>query len=374
MFRNIIFSLFFILTMLDANSIESEIGINIGLNSTKNEDGNKFKNPSIGLFYQNNRYVVSPRVDLDYTKVKNDYAEGLLKASINGVYEYENSTYTTPYALAGVGYEYVRGETEDVFESRPFVQGGAGVKIELDQGFKARFEGKVLQVIGGNNEDNEFMLTAGVSMPINANARKELKQPSTQVVPRPRVVTPIRDIRPVVRQPQYVPPRVTQPRVPPMSNNRDECPIKISAPDFDRDGIANSVDQCPSTPCNFSVDAYGCPVKTTLKINFPSGSAEVGSEAQIRIRNFAQFLLNSKGSMVNITGHTDSRGTASRNLRLSHQRANAVVHFLSTYGVSPARLQAFGKGESMPLASNTTANGRAKNRRIEAELFYPKGR
>lgn len=352
----------FILTMLPANNIESELGINIGLNSTKNKDGNEFKNPTVGIMYQDNKYVVSPRVDIDYTKVNNDRANGLVKASLNGVYEYENSTYTTPYALAGVGYEHVIGGTPDVFESHPFVQGGAGVKIDLDQGFKARVEGKVLQIIGGNDENNEFMLTAGVSMPIGVE--KEVKK----VVPRPIIP------RPVAPRPIIVRPAPVQSSVSVIQSDNNECPIKIAAPDLDRDGIPDSLDQCPATPCSFTVDRYGCPVKTRLKIHFASGSAEIKPDSRYRVNQFAQFLLANRGSVVTITGHTDSKGTAASNMALSERRANSVLQALIANGVSPARLQAFGKGESMPLASNKTAEGRSINRRIEAELFYPKGR
>ncbi|HHD75864.1 MAG TPA: OmpA family protein [Campylobacterales bacterium] len=351
--------LFSILSVLHANNIESELGINIGLNSTKNEDGNKFKNPSIGMTYQDNKYVVAPRVDVDYTKVNNDYADGLLKASINGVYEYENSTYTTPYAVAGVGYEYVQGATEGVFESHPFVQGGAGVRVDLEQGFKARVEGKVLQVLGSSNDEgNEFMLTAGVSMPLST------KKKVSPVVPRPTRV-----VRPVVVQPRIEPNRVSV-----IYSNNNECSIKIAAPDLDRDGIPDTIDQCPATPCNFTVDNYGCPVKTTLKIHFATGSAEIKPASRFHVERFAKFLLQNKGSIVKITGHTDSVGSAASNLTLSRQRANAVMNALIQLGVSASRLQAFGKGESMPIASNKTVDGRALNRRIEAELFYPKGR
>lgn len=355
--------LLMILTMLNARGIEGEIGINVGLNSTKNEDANKFKNPSIGLTYQDNKYVISPRVDIDYTKVKNDHADSLLKVSVNGVYEYENSTYTTPYALVGVGYESVSGGTKDVFESHPFVQGGVGVRVDLAQGFKARVEGKVLQIIGGNDEENEFMLTAGVSMPFDmSNPFGTVKKKRVRQVIAQPIVTPVVRPFPVKRE------------VVVLNSNNNECSIKINAPDFDRDGIPNHIDQCPATPCNFTVDNYGCPVKTTLKINFASNSAQIESASRFQINKFAQFLLKNRGSRVRIIGHTDSRGSAKKNLILSRKRANAIVYALGRVGVSTSRLEAFGKGESMPIASNTSVDGRAMNRRIEAELFYSNGR
>ncbi|CAA6825556.1 MAG: Outer membrane protein [uncultured Sulfurovum sp.] len=362
MSKIIIFYFLIIFSILDAQNIEQEIGINIGMNSTKNEDGNKFKNPTVGLSYQDNKYIISPRVDIDYTKVNNDYANSLVKVSVNGVYEYENNTYTIPYALAGVGYEYVSGATKGVFESNAFVQGGAGVRVDLEQDFKARLEGKVLKIIGGNDEGNEFIVTAGVSMPVS-----KLFGETKKAIPPPRVVVPFEPI--LIPTPMPVKREVVV-----VNNDNNECPIKISAPDLDRDGIPNNIDQCPATPCDFTVDAYGCPIKTTLKINFASGSADIRPSSEFQVSQFAEFLLKNRGSIVKITGHTDSQGSFAKNVTLSQRRANSIVQALRQRGISSARLEAFGKGENEPLTSNATAAGRAINRRIEAELFYPKGR
>ena len=348
------------LTLLSGRTIESEIGINLGLNSTQNENGFKFKNPTIGVTYQDNRYVVMPRVDLEYVSVKNDYASSLLKGSVNAVYEYENQTYTIPYALVGLGYEYVSGATKDVFESHPFVQGGVGVRVDLEQGYKARVEGKMLQVLGGQNEGNEAIITAGVSMPLNYYATRQ-KRP--KIVRRARVFPKSKVIR-----------KVQPPKTKFVYIKNNECSIKIDRPDFDRDGVEDRFDQCPTTPCNFSVDRYGCPIKTTLRINFRSNSARIEGYSVNKIDLFANFLLQNRGSFVKIIGHTDSRGSAKHNMELSLARANSIMRALIARGVSASRLRAEGRGESQPLAPNSTVGGRAMNRRIEALLSYPKGR
>jgi len=343
-----------LVALLNGQGIEGEIGINVGLNSTKNEAGSKFRNPTIGITYQDNKYVVMPRVDVEYVKVKNDYATSLLKGSVNAVYEYENPTYTIPYALAGVGYEYVGGSTSEVFESHPFVQAGVGVRVDLEEGYKARLEGKMLQVLGSDNEGNEAIVTAGMSFPLNY-AQPRMK--------RPRVVK---------RQVKVLPRRVMKPKIVYVTNN--ECSIKINAPDLDRDGVEDRFDQCPATPCNFTVDSYGCPVKTTLKVNFATNSATLRGYSLQKIDIFSHFLLKNRGSFVQIVGYTDSIGSSVHNLALSRERANTVVQALIYRGVSPARIRAEGRGERFPIASNKTAGGRALNRRIEAVLTYPRGR
>ncbi len=356
----VIFQLFLILTLLNGRAIESEIGINIGLNSTKNKSGFTFKNPTLGVTYQDNRYIVMPRVDLDYVRVKDDYATSLLKGSVNAVYEYENQTYTIPYALVGIGYEYVGGATKGIFESHPFVQGGVGVRVDLEQGYRARVEGKMLKVLANSNEGNEAIITAGVTMPLSYTRVKQ-KRPQVVVVNRVKVL-------PVPK----VTPQPPKPKIVYVKNN--ECSIKIDRPDFDRDGVEDRFDQCPATPCNFSVDRYGCPVKTTLRINFKTNSARIEGYSVNKIDLFADFLLKNRGSFVKIVGHTDSRGSVKHNMELSLARANSIVRALIARGVSASRLSAKGRGESQPIASNSTAEGRAMNRRIEAILSYPKGR
>ena len=66
-----------------------------------------------------------------------------------------------------------------------------------------------------------------------------------------------------------------------------------------------------------------------------------------------------------IEGHTDSVGSEDNNLSLSQRRATSVMSYLTIQGVTPSRLSASGKGESMPVAGNESASGRQMNRRVE---------
>ena len=338
-----------IISMLSATSVESQLGMNVGMTSTKNSEGSHFNNPTIDVTLQYNNYVVMPRIDLEYVRLKDENANSFLKGSINGLYEFENNNRVVPYVLAGVGYEDVQGGTRNVFESHPFAQVGGGLSIDLPNKYKANVEGRFLQILGGNKEENEAVLVAGVSVPLGSKAiNKRLVRPHPAVV------------------------HVASPRIVYMHDN--ECSIKTDLPDLDRDGVENRIDQCPSTPCNFTVDDYGCPIRTTLKINFESNSAAITQESLPKVEKFANFLLKSKGSHVKIFGHTDSLGSVKKNLDLSNRRAYAVKRALIVRGISPSRLYAEGRGESMPIASNATAEGRAINRRIEAEISYPRGR
>ena len=357
-------SLFMMVTWLFAGSVESEIGINVGMTSTKNTLGSEMKNKTVSATLQYNNYVVMPRFDLEYVNIADNQVDSLIKGSLNGVYEFENNTVVTPYIVAGVGYEDVQDGIKDRFESHPFIHGGGGLVYETPNSYqiKAKVEGKMLQILGGKGEENEASVVAGLTIPVAAFT----VQPKPKPKPKPPVVTqPPVVVQPVIREVPVEP-------IAPIEENR--CSVKIAAPDMDRDGVENRFDQCPNTPCDFTVDKYGCPIKTTLKINFKTNSATIDAQSMPKVYNFAKILLTNKGSHIQILGHTDSRGSSSKNLLLSERRAHAVVRALIGMGISPNRIYAEGRGESMPIATNSTVYGRGLNRRIEAILTYPKGR
>ena len=107
----------------------------------------------------------------------------------------------------------------------------------------------------------------------------------------------------------------------------------------------------------------------TLDIEFASNSSELDSKYHENILELAEFLKDNPQTQVIIECHSDSIGNASDNLRLSQKRAESVTQALETvYGLNPARLTAKGYGESRPITSNDTPEGRAKNRRIHAVI------
>ncbi len=79
-------------------------------------------------------------------------------------------------------------------------------------------------------------------------------------------------------------------------------------------------------------------------------------------------LKEYKSTLVTVAGHTDSSGADDYNMRLSQQRAQTVATYLNNNGVATERLAAVGHGESQPVASNDTAEGKARNRRVEITL------
>jgi outer membrane protein OmpA-like peptidoglycan-associated protein len=103
-------------------------------------------------------------------------------------------------------------------------------------------------------------------------------------------------------------------------------------------------------------------------IYFRSGSAQLDAKSAPLLDNLADIVLRCPGMVVEVSGHTDSDGSSSANLRLSEQRAAAVAEFLVGKGVDAARFTVVGRGESMPVVPNDTASNKARNRRIEFKV------
>jgi OmpA-OmpF porin, OOP family len=101
-------------------------------------------------------------------------------------------------------------------------------------------------------------------------------------------------------------------------------------------------------------------------LNFPTGSSTVTGDAEPLLARLAEAANIFPQARFTVEGHTDSRGSAQLNLRLSQDRAEAVVrHLVEAQGLSEFRLRAVGLGSSRPIASDDTEDGRARNRRID---------
>ncbi|TMM52807.1 OmpA family protein [Sulfitobacter sabulilitoris] len=104
-------------------------------------------------------------------------------------------------------------------------------------------------------------------------------------------------------------------------------------------------------------------------ILFATDSFAVRPDLQSDLNAVAGNLRQYPNSTIQIIGHTDSDGDAAYNQQLSERRANAVAQVLLNAGVGAARVQAFGRGESQPVASNLTPAGKAQNRRVEIVIL-----
>ena len=141
--------------------------------------------------------------------------------------------------------------------------------------------------------------------------------------------------------------------------------------DSDGDGVVDRLDKCPDTPPGLEVDADGCALPTVISlegVNFRTNSAELLDGADEVLDVQAATLDDNVDVLIEVAGHTDSVGDAGYNEQLSQRRAEAVRDYLVSKGVAAERITAVGYGESEPIASNDTAEGRAENRRVELRI------
>jgi len=103
-------------------------------------------------------------------------------------------------------------------------------------------------------------------------------------------------------------------------------------------------------------------------VTFAVDSTEISPSFQASLDSVAQSMVKYPDSLVDVYGHTDSTGSDAYNLDLSKRRADSVARYLISRGVSSARIQTQGMGKNYPVADNTTAEGRAKNRRVEIKI------
>jgi len=110
-------------------------------------------------------------------------------------------------------------------------------------------------------------------------------------------------------------------------------------------------------------------VVTLGDVLFASGQAQLVEGGRSSLEEVVDLLQTEPNKKIRVEGHTDSRGDAEANLRLSQQRAEAVREALISLGVTGDRVTAAGMGEDFPIASNDDEAGRARNRRVDVILL-----
>jgi OOP family OmpA-OmpF porin len=226
-----------------------------------------------------------------------------------------------PYLALGAGEIKLDASEFDTVETT--VNGGVGVRWMLGDRLGVRLEGRALYSV--DESDTDYLVSAGLNF--------YLGKVTADVV------------------------------VPP-------APL-----DSDGDGVTDDKDRCPGTPAGTRVDSDGCPLPVAkvasikLKVNFAFDSDTVQEQFFSDLSELADFLKRFEDLQVDVEGHTDSVGPEDYNQQLSQRRAQAVVDMLvNKYGIAAPRLEARGYGESQPVASNDTKEGRAENRRVMATL------
>ncbi len=141
--------------------------------------------------------------------------------------------------------------------------------------------------------------------------------------------------------------------------------IKVDAPGYIVQTSSFTINKGETTERTFELVSKGM-VLTLRGVYFEFGKATLRTESYPALMEAAQIMKDNPDIMVEIQGHTDNIGSDQANQTLSEKRAYAVMNFLVQYGgIDPKRLTAKGYGESRPIASNDTDEGRQLNRRVE---------
>ena len=158
----------------------------------------------------------------------------------------------------------------------------------------------------------------------------------------------------------------------------DGCPI----PDTDEDTFLDNVDKCIDKPEDWNGydDGDGCP--DVVPISVPQGTIRgiyfdldkdtIKPKSRPVLDRAVSIFKDFDSIRIEISGHTDSTGSVAYNRDLSQRRANAVKRYLVDNGIAESRIETRGAGPDEPIAPNSTAAGRAKNRRIEFTILIDK--
>ena len=271
-------------------------------------------------------------VELRYSQSKPDFKDGtgdvdVKQWSLDGLYYFGKYGMVQPYLALGVG--NVDYDGDDIDDEQTQFNAGGGVRVNFTKHWSMRADLRALHDYDDSNTNAAF--TLGLSYAFGGK-------------PAP-VAEPVAE------------------------------PLPAAPLDSDGDGVTDDKDRCPNTPAGREVDEFGCEhvLKKTetirMDIKFGFDSAEVPAEFMGEVEKVAQFLRRYANVKADIEGHTDSQGSDAYNPKLSQRRAQSVKDLLvERYGIDTTRLTAIGYGESQPIASNSTEEGRHANRRVVAVM------
>ncbi len=167
-------------------------------------------------------------------------------------------------------------------------------------------------------------------------------------------------------------------------DSKDQCPNVFGAkstqgcPDTDKDGVSDNNDSCPEIKGTRGNN--GCPEisQTTIQlfqealqgIQFETSKSVIKSSSFSILDRVVDVMNKNQAYNLSIEGHTDSSGDDAMNMKLSQERAASVKRYLVSKGIDANRMTTAGFGETIPVASNDTKEGKSKNRRVEFKVNF----
>jgi len=276
-------------------------------------------------------YDFSDQVSAEFSLVElepNKFAGGSVDIDqwkVDGFFDFDfDIAGFQPFAVTGLGNTNFDGDNEMTWDL------GGGVKYEITENIVWRTALRSFQYFDRDHEDSDLGIDSSLIFYFGGAKRPQAGATSTPALTR-----------------------------------------TASASDADRDGVADANDDCAETPRNYAVDSDGCPIpveeiaRLELMVNFDFDKSDVKAEYFDEIQEVTDFMKQYSDVVIELEGHTDSRGTPVYNQSLSERRAAAVRQvMIDQFGISSARVSSSGLGELQPASTNDTDAGRADNRRV----------
>lgn len=321
-------------------NLDEEVFGSIGL-------GYKFANPwQLELVYgQGEAETETGNVDVDFKTLH-----------LDALYHFGEQDAVTPYLVVGAGHVDYDSDVAGGDDKESNINAGAGIKFGLSDMFALRTDLRAYRDFEYENIDYVASLGLQVLFGGSSSNKKPVAVQDVEIDADGDGV----------------------------SDSKDRCPgtpkgVQVNARgcalDSDGDGVPNQKDKCPDTEAGARVDESGCYVmlketrKFELNVAFASNDDQLAQKYHGQVSALADFLREYPTTKVVIEGHTDSSGAFDYNQDLSERRAKTVAGLLvNKFKVDSSRVSAVGYGESKPIADNSTAAGKAANRRVIAVI------
>ena len=321
-------------------NLEDDHYINAGISLAKNLEDSFIDQVELAIMRSDS---------LEYKGTKGN--TNINRVFVNAVKKLPITEKLAAYGLVGAGYQDVTQEIKDNDDSA-LLNYGVGLRYDLPY-YGIAIKSDVRHIFGINDKSNDVMYTLGLAMPLGKNYSEKIA-PKIPIVQEEKIIDGDDDNDGVL-------------------NSKDRCPntypgAKVDANgcemDDDNDGVVNRLDKCPNTSPGVKVNKDGCVATIDLKINFDTDKSVIKPKYNGILQEFANILKENSKLTAVIQGHTDSVGTEEYNQKLSKRRAQSAVNSLKELDISTSRLESIGYGESQPISSNQTEEGKAENRRV----------
>ncbi len=303
-------------------------------------------------------WALTPKLELDVSYEIPALTQDENRPSVSGlgasVHYFLSEGRLQPFA--GLALKHLSLDAADSGIDLPGSLSGLGLKLGLQFDFSEHLFGRMdatrMEGVSDDLRATQYQLSLGYRF----GSKQDVASAPERSVPPTIVEAPA-----VIEPPEVIEKPIPVP----------EPVVVVMPPDHDQDGVITAQDQCPDTPPGMMVNTVGCsPFDLALSgITFETNSAKLTSSSTAILDRIASDLLPFPDLKIEVQAHTDDRGSAQYNLRLSQLRAESVRIYLIKKGILSDNLIARGYGETLPKYDNETATGRAKNRRVELHFL-----